>query len=49
MRRPWLRREEPLGLGFVVVERGEVRGHVGLLEVVRRPLPLGALVDARRR
>ena len=36
-----------------MIERREVRGHVGLLEVVRAPLPLGALVhlavrDARR-
>ena len=38
-------REEPLGLGLVAVERVEVRAHVGLLEVVRRPLPLGALAD----
>ena len=38
-------REQALGLRLAVIERGEVRRHVGLLEVVRRPLPLGALVD----
>ena len=37
--------EQALGFGFVFVERREVGGRVGLFEVVRRPLPLGALVQ----
>src|SRR5688572_2571686 len=38
-------REETLRFLLVVIERLEVRGHVGLLEVVRRPLPFLALRD----